>query len=175
MITLPSEIGIKLVNITVIDVVQLVPIIRYRYEDGTEIVEFTGDMDVDCDGRGGNPHHDPYFQPDTRLHGMDGKPLWAEQEPFLVLPPAVLKRTKGIALGSYSEVTRLETGITAEAVAGDEGPKSKMGEGSPALCDALGLPNNPNSGGCSFFGIRYRIFIGKKAVIDGVEYPLQPA
>ena len=51
--------------------------------NGYETVTFTADADIDCDGSGSNPHHDPCFQPDTALHypakpSKLGKALCAE-------------------------------------------------------------------------------------------------
>lgn len=141
---------------------------------GQEIVDFVADMDVDCDGSGGNPHHDPCFQPDTRLH-FQGKALHAETVPYVVVPPVVLRRTRGKVLGSACEVTNTLNGKSTVAVVGDSGPTRKIGEGSPALCEALGLDPNPNHGGTSDRIIRYRIYVGRPAVVNGVTYDLQSA
>jgi Fungal chitosanase of glycosyl hydrolase group 75 len=143
---------------------------------GTEIVSFTADMDVDCDGSGGNPHHDPCFQPDTRLH-LDGKALHAETVPYVVVPPVVLMKTKGKVLGSLCKCRnskRPDLGWV-DAVVGDSGPSRKIGEGSPALCEALGLDPNPNYGGTSDQIIDYVIHVGVPAQINGVQYNLQSA
>jgi len=144
------------------------------YETGQEIVEFTADLDVDCDGSGGNPHGDPFFQPDTRLH-FQGKPLHAETVPYVVVPPVVLRRTRGKVLGSSCEVFNLENGKTSLAVVGDSGPSRKIGEGSPALCDDLGLDNNPNHGGTDRKIIKMRIYVGRPALVRSVLYDLQSA
>lgn len=159
----------------VIATIQGAEISRFTDEaNGSEVVDFVADMDVDCDGTGGNPHHDPFFQPDTRLH-HDGHALRAEAVPYVVVPPVVLQRTKGIVLGSLCECTNTKNGKVAQAVVGDSGPSRKIGEGSPRLCELLGLDPDPNHGGTSDFIIHYRIFVGKPAVIDGVTYELQPA
>lgn len=149
----------------------------WLYEDATtgqEIVEFIADMDVDCDGVGGNPHHDPCFQSDTRYH-HNGKALHAEEVPYVVVPPVVLRRTKGKVLGSACEVTNLSNGKQTVAVVGDSGPTRKIGEGSPALCEALGLDPNPNHGGTSDRIIKYRIYVDMPATVLGVQYELQSA
>lgn len=165
---------------TTIATIQGAEIVLETDISGNEVVTFTADMDVDCDGSGGNPHHDPFFQPDTSLHlparpNPAGKALHAELVPYIVVPPIVLHRTLGKVLGSLCEVTNLKNSKTCMAVVGDVGPRSKVGEGSPALCEALGLSGNPNSGGTDSFTIRYRIMVGTPAVIDGVTYELQGA
>lgn len=135
---------------------------------GYETVEFIGDMDIDCDGAGGNPFHDPCFQPHTTY-----KPdLVAEEVPFIVVPPIVVKATRGVVLGSLCEVTY--KGRTEFAMVGDVGPTRKVGEGSPALAKLLGINPNPNHGGTDDFVVHYKIHVGLPAKIDGITYPLQP-
>lgn len=141
---------------------------------GSEVVEFTADMDIDCDGIGGNPFHDRYFQPDTRLH-FKGRALHAEVEPYVVVPPIVLAKTKEKVLGSLCILTNLRNGKTCNAVVGDSGPLTKVGEGSPAVAELLGLDPNPNYGGTSDKIIHYKIFVGIPAKIDSLTYNLQSA
>lgn len=138
-----------------------------------ERVFFVGDMDIDCDGSGGNPAQDPYFQPDTSYH-VDGKALNAYEVRFVVVPPIVLQATKGIVLGCRCIVTHLINRRSVEAVVGDIGPKDKDGEGSPALASALGLNPNPNNGGTDELIIAYEIFPGVPAMVDGKVFRLQP-
>lgn len=142
------------------------------YELSNLAVFFVGDMDIDCDGSGGNPDHDPYFQADTSLH-YHGKALNAYEVPYVVVPPVVAQRTKGIVLGARALVTHLETGKQAVAVVGDIGPSNKVGEGSPALAKLLGLDPNPNHGGTERPVIAYEIFPGVAAEVNGVLYDLQ--
>jgi hypothetical protein len=144
---------------------------------GYETVEFTGDMDIDCDGSGGNPHHDPCFQPDTTLHyparpSKLGKPLCAEKVPYVVVPPIVVRGTRCIVMGSLCEVTYRDK--MAFAVVGDSGPTSKVGEGSPRLAELLGINSNPNHGGVDEFAVTYKIHVGVPAIINGITYQLQP-
>lgn len=157
----------------VIATIQGVDIVLATGMDGTEIVSFVADMDVDCDGLGGNPFHDPYFQPDTRLH-VHGRPLHAELVPFVVVPPVVLEKTKGKVLGALCKVTNIDNGKCCLAVVGDSGPRSKVGEGSPALCEALGLSPNPNNGGTSDKIIKYEVMVGEPATIQ-ISFQLQSA
>lgn len=141
---------------------------------GGEIVWWTGDLDIDCDGSGGNPHGDKCFQPDTRLH-YRGLPLHAEAVPYLVVPPVVLAKTKGKVLGSLVRCTNIRNGKSALAVVGDSGPSTKTGEGSPRLAELLGLDPNPNHGGTDELIIKCVVYVGTPAVIDGVTYDLQSA
>lgn len=152
----------------ILDTVQNVLII----EHSNSWVSFIGDLDVDCDGSGGNPDHDPYFQPDTTLHFKD-KALNAQEVPFIVVPPIVVRATKGIILGSQAYVTNLKTGVVIEAVVGDLGPTRKIGEGSPALAVLLGLSGNANYGGTSERIIGYEIDVGVPAIVTGITYSLQ--
>jgi hypothetical protein len=142
-----------------------------QFESG--LVAFIGDMDIDCDGSGGNPDHDPYFQPDTTLH-FKGKALNAYQVPFIVIPPVIAKRTREMVLGARACVTDLRTGRSTVAVVGDIGPSRKIGEASVECARRLGLPSNPNHGGVDIFTIGYEITPGVGAEIDGVLYDLQP-
>ena len=132
------------------------------------------DADIDCDGSGGNPDHDPYFQPDTSLHDHEGKALNAYTVPFIVLPPAAMLGVTGRVLGCRARVHYLETGKIAEAVVGDQGPRLKVGELSVECARRLGMPSNPNAGGCQDFSlVLYEWWPGFPAVVDGVIYPLQ--
>lgn len=159
---------------TLLDTIQTAEIRLFTDTDtGKEIVRFTADMDVDCDGTGGNPHGDPYFQPDTRLH-FKCRPLHAEVIPYVVVPPVVIAKTKGKVMGSHCIVTNTANGKKSTAVVGDSGPSRKVGEGSPALCEALGLDPNPNHGGTSDFIIEYEIFVNQPAVVV-IIYDLQSA
>lgn len=146
-------------------------------QTGYETVTFVGDMDIDCDGIGGNPFRDPYFQPDTTLHyparpNPGHKPLHAEKVPFVVVPPIVCRGTRGIVLGALCEVTF--KGRTVHAVVGDIGPSRKVGEGSPRLAELLGINPNPNHGGTDEFAVTYKVHVGVPACIDGIPYQLQP-
>lgn len=153
-----------------IAIIQGCPIVLERMPDGSEKVTFTADADIDCDGTGGNPHRDPYFQSDTTLHNH-GKALCAEKENYVVVPPVVRQKTKGIVLGCMVGCVNTKNGKTAWGVVGDIGPRTKVGEVSVAMAEALGLSGNPNTGGTSEHIIQYTIFVGQAA--EG--YTLQPA
>lgn len=128
------------------------------------------DLDVDVDGIG-DDHGDPYFQPDTTLH-RNGNPLNSDEEFFIVLPPDCIKRVKGIVLGCQAKVWYRDKSHTA--VVGDVGPTRKVGEGSYALAQFLGMNPSPINGGEDYAKVDYEWFPGVAAVVNGVQYSLQP-
>lgn len=135
---------------------------------------FIADADIDCDGSGGNPDNDRYFQPETTLK-YKGKSLNAYEVPFVVVPPIVVKSTVGIVMGCQAYVTNLVNGKTTPAVVGDVGPRAKIGEISCACASAIGIDPNPNTGGEAGFFVGYEILPGVPARVNGVTYDLQSA
>src|ERR1043166_8532401 len=91
-----------------LDIIQSVPINLYVSAAGDELVVFRADADIDCDGSGGNPDNDPWFQPETTLQRA-GKSLDAYNEPFIVVPPIVITKTNGIVLGAFAIVENITT------------------------------------------------------------------
>ena len=81
--------------------------------------------------------------------------------PYLALPPAVLssRLAGGARLGDFAAVVNTATGRVAFALIADVGPKDKIGEGSIALADALGVSSSPKRGGASR-GIAVAVFPG---------------
>lgn len=148
------------------------PINLIKGPAGEEMVEFVADADQDNDGSGGNPEHDPYHQADTALHDPEGKALNAYQVPFIVVPPVVCQRTVAKVLGSLVRAEHMVTGAVCDAVVGDIGPKRKIGELSPAAAKLLGLHLTAFNGE-SRHVIRYTIYVGRPATINGVAYQLQ--
>ena len=142
-----------------------------EHDDGT--VTFRAKAAIDCDGSGGNPWNDPYFQDDTSLH-HDGKALNAETVPFIVLPPSVILGVDPIVLGCKARVWNLMNGKKIEAVVGDVGPKTKIGEVSVECARRLGIPESPISGGVDDHIIFFRVWPGVPAKVDGVKYAMQP-
>jgi Fungal chitosanase of glycosyl hydrolase group 75 len=82
----------------------------------------------------------------------------AEAVNFIVLPGRL---GLGAKLGDFAVVIRPETGACAYAVYADVGPATKIGEGSIALANALGIPSSPKTGGTGN-GIVYIVFPGSK-------------
>jgi len=77
--------------------------------------------------------------------------------PYVVLPPAGLKHAK---LGDFATVVNLKNGKIAAAIVADESaPELKLGEGSIALAEALGIDSNPRYGGTDE-GVAFVIYPG---------------
>lgn len=138
------------------------PIEHVIENDGTEVVTFIAKAAVDNDGSGGNPEHDPDFQNETSLKN-NGKSLNAETENFVVVPPAIIRGTRGKVLGSLVICHNQFNGLKARGVVGDIGPHAKLGEVSVAMAKALGLSGSPLSGGTDDKVIEYTIYVGKAA------------
>lgn len=137
-------------------------------------LEWDAKMTIDCDGSGGNPDDDPYYQSDTSLH-HNGKALNPYTVPFIVVPPAVRNGVEPVVMGCMAFVANLETGEVTQAVVGDQGPADKIGEASCQCAERVGLDPDPNSGGTDTRTVRYIIFPGQAAIVDGIHYELQPS
>lgn len=143
------------------------------HEDGR--VFFVADADIDADGSGGNPDHDPYFQPDTTYH-HNGAALDAYVVPFIVVPKSVVNAVAPVVLGCKARATNTLTGRSADCIVGDIGPSFKLGELSPEAASRIGLHSSPINGGTDDYnGVLYEIFPGETVTIDGVFYSLQPS
>ena len=121
-----------------------------------------GDIDNDVDG---SPYwnQDPNGQAGTSLH-FNGKPVNGDQFPFIVVPPQVVNMVPEIVLGCQGTL-EYKNAIVACVVA-DTGPRSKIGEASPAALRALGLPAPHNgNGGLDYQEATYRIWPGVPAVL----------
>lgn len=145
---------------------------------GKEFVFFVADLDIDRDGSeathwNAGQWYDKWFQPDTTVHSPNGLPLDAYRVPFVVVPPLVCQKTKGIVLGSECLLTNTLNGRSVLCVVGDIGPHFKIGEASPDAAIALGINPDPMRGGESRHVIDYEIRVGKAAFIDGVQYKLK--
>lgn len=139
--------------------------------DGT--VTFHGKAMVDTDGSG-PLHGDPCAQADTSLH-WQGRALNADEDKYIVVPPAIINGVKGIVLGCQAYVQNVSNGASTEAVVGDIGPRKKLGEVSVACAKALGINPSPTKGGEDKHVIHYSLIPGKPAVVDGKHYTLQPS
>ncbi len=114
---------------------------------------------VDADG-GPDWRNDPFGQAFTSLTHSDGSSLDATDINYFVLPMTDEYKKLGIKLGDMAFVRNIRTGKMVPAIFGDHGPKNKIGEGSQALCRALGLSGNPNSGGTDKKEIEFLIMPG---------------
>jgi hypothetical protein len=91
--------------------------------------------------------------------------------PYIALPGLV--RDKGnVRLGDFATVRNRRNERVAHAIYADGGPSGKIGEGSMALAQALGIPSSPKHGGASS-DVVYVVFAGSgngrprtKATID---------
>ena len=75
--------------------------------------------------------------------------------PYLAVPSDLIRL--GVHLGDVALVTRGEK--STPAIVADVGPPDKLGEGSIALAEALGVPSDPRHGGCSS-GVSVRLWRG---------------
>jgi len=130
---------------------------------------------VDAAGQPNNIYHDPYYQPETSLR-HNGQSLNALSESYIVVPPAVIKGVLPVVLGCQARVHNRVTGKITEAVVGDIGPHAKIGEISIHCAEEVGMPSNPNNGGEDNPDmVLYEIWPGTPAVVNGVQYSLQPS
>ena len=140
------------------------------HDDGS--ITFKAKAAVDTDGCG-PMHGDPDGQDDTSLH-VNGKPLNADIDKYIVLPPGIIEAVPGIVLGCQAHAHNLRTDMDTFCVVGDVGPKRKLGEVSVATAKALGIDPSPVSGGEEDHVVEYIIWPGVPAVVDGRPYQLQP-
>lgn len=138
-----------------------------EHDDGS--VTYTSTAHVDDDGSGGNPWHDPDFQPHTSLKHRDGSSLNAETEAYIVVPPAVVHDVPGVVLGCKAAVEYGD--LVAAAVVGDVGPAKKLGELSPACARLIGANPSSVSGGVDTQVVKYTIWPG----VPAPGYVLQPS
>lgn len=100
----------------------------------------------------------------------------SEMVPYIVLPGGALGRA---SLGDYGMVVNTRTGKLAHTIAGDSGPRSKIGEASMAVARVLlGAEEkfwNPRSGGTEEKYFRYIIFPGSRDGRFPTSHPGSPA
>lgn len=121
------------------------------------LIYFRAGMQVDADGSPRARQIDPCGQTETSLRHPNGAPVNAERVPYFVLPGGSYKHL-GIKLGDIAAVRY--QGKVQFAVFADVGPSYKMGEGSMALAQALGINNSPTRGGTSRPDVEYLVFRG---------------
>lgn len=138
-------------------------------DDG--IVRWTSKANIDGDGIGPS-FGDPCYQADTSYH-RNGRPLNANVDRYIALPPLVINGVGPIVLGCQVRA-RYKGGEWVTGLVGDVGPKSKIGEMSEAFARALGIPWSPNTGGVPA-GVEWEVDPGVPAVVDGETFELQKA
>ncbi|MFE3021735.1 glycoside hydrolase family 75 protein [Streptomyces sp. NPDC059256] len=130
-----------------------------------EAVFWTADLDIDCDGRATtrcNAQTDPWFLPDTAFHQSDGRPLSAEELPFIVVPsPSSTWRYTDFGIKGGSVVAVVHDGKVRYGVVGDTGPTGIIGEASYAMAESLGIDPDPATGGIGS-GVTYILFKNSK-------------
>ena len=125
-----------------------------------------------------NPHGYPYVQQTHQLAPgyyvsttalIDGafpdndpvKYVHSGEFPFIVLPSSPKFHEKQ-TLGDLAMCFNTLTGKSSWAIYADIGPSNQIGEGSMALCDALGVSSDPKTGGESQEVIAMIYFPGSK-------------
>lgn len=98
--------------------------------------------------------------------------LDSESIPFIVVENYIRTRAKGVVLGCQARVTNLRNGRVVNCVVGDMGPLVKIGELSIAAAVTLGLNGNPRTGGVDDPILKYELWPGVPAVVNGVTYDL---
>lgn len=104
-------------------------------------------------------------------HADPRRYLDSESEKFIVVPAPLRHLVRPVVLGCRALVRHLSTGQEVEAVVGDLGPASHLGEASIALARAFHLHADPRTGGTDTACFHYKIFPGEPAP----GYELQPA
>jgi hypothetical protein len=131
---------------------------------------WTSGMAIDCDGQTTtqcNKNTDCCYQPDTSFHQSDGKPLSAAVLPYVVIPlPGKIWSYKTAGLKGGDVVVVIYKGQVEYAVFGDEGPNDSIGESSYATAKALGIDDNPKTGGTAG-PVTYIVF--KNSVVSPIE------
>jgi hypothetical protein len=94
-----------------------------------------------------------------------------ETEFFAVYPGPLRRMVKGVVLGCKVIIEDIHTGRLLQAVAGDAGPSTHLGEASIAVAEYFGVDRSPKWGGTDEKRFRYTFIPGVPA--DG--YELQPA
>ena len=124
-------------------------------------VFWKADMDIDCDGQVTtecNRRTDPWFQDQTAFHQSDGRPLNAEELPYVVVPgPSGIWNYTGSGIRGGSVAAVIYDDKVEYAVVGDTGPTKIIGEASYAAARALGINPDPATGGAAS-GVTYIVF-----------------
>src|SRR6266404_1213198 len=87
------------------------------FETADGKVAYRAKMAIDVDGIGPK-YGDPCAQDDTSLH-YKGKPLNADKDKFIVVPPIIPQSVKGMVLGCQARVTNIFMHLVTDAVVGD--------------------------------------------------------
>lgn len=92
----------------------------------------------------------------AKHHNNPARYVDATKVPYIAVPKVLLKY--GVRIGDVCHVTHLPSGQARAALVADVGGNSHIGEGSAALCAALGLPYGRYGGVDA--GVAVSIFLG---------------
>ncbi|MBI3552755.1 MAG: glycoside hydrolase family 75 protein [Elusimicrobia bacterium] len=146
--------------------IRLLPAVQVKDDHSARPLLFVSKMTIDADGAGDAWEQDPAGQPETTLRDEDEESLDPTQVPYFVLPVGFRQAHPEVRLGDLAAVTF--HGVLAYAIFGDEGPEGKIGEGSIALAEDLGIDADPMEGGVAD-GVTFIVFPG-----SGDGEPLPP-
>lgn len=118
---------------------------------------FAAKFAIDADGAGEAWKSDPWGQPETSLQWGGGRSLDPTETPYFVLPIGFDTNYPEVKLGDLAAV--IYQGKVAFAIFGDRGPRTKIGEGSIALAEELGINASPTRGGVPH-GVLWIVFPG---------------
>ncbi len=125
----------------------------------SDVIWWQADMDIDCDGGLGSVcMSDPDYMSSTSGVDSHGNALDASTLPFIVIPLVSSRfsySAHGIHIGQVALVMYQDR--MAFGIFGDAGPAAIIGEASFAMAAALGIPNNPSTGGVDS-GVTYLVF-----------------
>ena len=96
--------------------------------------------------------------------------LDSETVPYAVLPGTIARRLPEVVLGSRVLIEHMGSGKTVEAVCGDIGPDTHLGEASIAAATTLGVNPDPKKGGVETKIFRFTFYVG----VAAAGYELQP-
>jgi Fungal chitosanase of glycosyl hydrolase group 75 len=137
-------------------------------------IEWVAAMKVCCDGSPTNPDEDKHWQAQT-AYCNNGKFLDPYNVPYIVVPPLIIEGVDPVVLGSQGCIVNLKNGLSTVAICGEVGPDDKLGEASCEAAGRLGLSSSPNNGGTDEKIILFAIWPGQAAVVDSIQYKLQPS
>lgn len=140
---------------------------------GKDIVLLNGDNPKVLD-TGVIPSKTAYKFPDKDANDPEAY-VDSETIPYIVVPPLVRQKTKGIVLGAKAIVVNTLNGKSVDAVVADIGPRTKIGELSIAAAKAIGIPSSPRTGGTDKKVVLYEIWPGTPAVVGNTTFTLLPA
>ncbi|PCK77681.1 glycoside hydrolase family 75 protein [Rhizobium sophoriradicis] len=103
----------------------------------------------------------PGFDPTDPRRYIDASTI-----PYVVLPGSRYQQftqAANIRLGDLAAAYNIKTGKMSFAIFADTGPRTKLGEGSIALAESLGLHGNPKAGGTDARSIIFAVFPGSGA------------